>query len=47
MDWLHTNVDGFLDRRHARKYAALMLKVSIIIYMEIHVHVHSTLALRK
>ena len=27
MDWLHTNVDGFIDRRHARKYAALMLKV--------------------
>ncbi|XP_064385358.1 segment polarity protein dishevelled homolog DVL-3-like isoform X2 [Halichondria panicea] len=26
VDWLHTNVDGFIDRRHARKYAALMLK---------------------
>ncbi len=28
VDWLHTNVEGFIDRRHARKYAALMLKVS-------------------
>ena len=27
VDWLHTNVDGFIDRRHSRKYAALMLKV--------------------
>jgi segment polarity protein dishevelled len=30
VDWLHTNVDGFLDRRHARKYAALMLKHGFI-----------------
>ena len=27
VDWLNTNVEGFIDRRHARKYAALMLKV--------------------
>lgn len=27
VDWLHTNMEGFIDRRHARKYAALMLKV--------------------
>ena len=26
VDWLHSNVEGFIDRRHARKYAALMLK---------------------
>lgn len=32
MDWLHTNVDGFIDRRHARKYAALMLKVSLKVW---------------
>lgn len=29
VDWLNSNVEGFLDRRHARKYAALMLKVHI------------------
>jgi hypothetical protein len=29
VDWLHTNVEGFIDRRHARKYAALMLKVGV------------------
>ena len=33
VDWLNSNVEGFQDRRHARKYAALMLKVYI------HVHV--------
>ena len=27
VDWLHNNVEGFIDRRHARKYAAIMLKV--------------------
>ena len=27
VEWLNNNVEGFLDRRHARKYAALMLKV--------------------
>ena len=26
MDWLYSNVEGFIDRRHARKCAALMLK---------------------
>ena len=30
VEWLHTNVEGFLDRRHARKYAALMLKHNFI-----------------
>lgn len=30
VDWLHTNVDGFIDRRHSRKYAALMLKHGFI-----------------
>lgn len=30
VEWLHTHVEGFLDRRHARKYAALMLKHSFI-----------------
>ena len=27
VEWLHNNVEGFIDRRHARKYAAIMLKV--------------------
>lgn len=30
VDWLHSNVEGFIDRRHARKYAALMLKHNFI-----------------
>ena len=30
MEWLNTNVEGFIDRRHARKYAALMLKHNFI-----------------
>lgn len=30
VDWLHNNVDGFIDRRHSRKYAALMLKQGFI-----------------
>ncbi|KAL5491728.1 hypothetical protein EMCRGX_G017080 [Ephydatia muelleri] len=30
VDWLNINVEGFIDRRHARKYAALMLKHGFI-----------------
>ena len=30
VDWLFSNVEGFIDRRHARKYAALMLKHNFI-----------------
>ena len=30
MDWLNSNVEGFIDRRHSRKYAALMLKHNFI-----------------
>ena len=26
VDWLFTNVEGFIDRRHAKKYCSLMLK---------------------
>lgn len=32
VDWLHSNVEGFIDRRHARKYAAIMLKVRSGLY---------------
>ena len=28
VEWLYVNVEGFFDRRHARKYASLLLKVS-------------------
>lgn len=30
VDWLHQRVDGFQDRREARKYAAQMLKAGYI-----------------
>ncbi|XP_018404677.1 PREDICTED: segment polarity protein dishevelled homolog DVL-3 isoform X3 [Cyphomyrmex costatus] len=30
VDWLNTHVEGFLDRRDARKYASLMLKAGYI-----------------
>jgi hypothetical protein len=30
VDWLHTNVEGFADRRDARKYAANLLKAGYI-----------------
>jgi len=30
VDWLNSNVEGFIDRRHSRKYAALMLKHNFI-----------------
>ncbi|XP_051164295.1 segment polarity protein dishevelled homolog DVL-3 isoform X1 [Leptopilina boulardi] len=30
VDWLHTHVEGFIDRRDARKYASLMLKAGFI-----------------
>ena len=30
MDWLHTHVDGFADRRDARKYATNLLKAGYI-----------------
>lgn len=30
VDWLNMKVEGFIDRRHARKYAALMLKHGFI-----------------
>ncbi|XP_046387678.1 segment polarity protein dishevelled homolog DVL-3 isoform X3 [Ischnura elegans] len=30
VDWLHTHVDGFVDRRDARKYASQMLKAGYI-----------------
>ncbi|XP_018372204.1 PREDICTED: segment polarity protein dishevelled homolog DVL-3 isoform X2 [Trachymyrmex cornetzi] len=30
VDWLNTHVEGFLDRREARKYASLMLKAGYI-----------------
>ncbi|XP_014211768.1 segment polarity protein dishevelled homolog DVL-3 [Copidosoma floridanum] len=30
VDWLHTHVKGFIDRRDARKYASLMLKAGFI-----------------
>ena len=30
VEWLQTNVEGFIDRRHARKYSALMLKHNFI-----------------
>jgi len=30
VDWLHTHVDGFQDRRDARKYASHMLKMGYI-----------------
>lgn len=30
VEWLYVNVEGFFDRRHARKYASLLLKVSNI-----------------
>ena len=36
MDWLHSNVEGFIDRRHARKYAALLLKVSVLCGLMLH-----------
>ena len=26
MDWLFSKVEGFIDRRHSKKYASLMLK---------------------
>jgi len=31
VEWLYVNVEGFFDRRHARKYASLLLKVSLIL----------------
>lgn len=30
VDWLHRNVDGFIDRREARKYASNLLKAGFI-----------------
>ncbi|XP_008550418.1 segment polarity protein dishevelled homolog DVL-3 isoform X1 [Microplitis demolitor] len=30
VDWLNTHVEGFIDRRDARKYASLMLKAGFI-----------------
>jgi hypothetical protein len=30
VDWLHAHVEGFLDRRDARKYASQMLKAGYI-----------------
>lgn len=30
VDWLHRNVDGFTDRREARKYAGNLLKAGYI-----------------
>ncbi|CAI5692433.1 unnamed protein product [Oreochromis niloticus] len=30
VDWLHRNVDGFIDRREARKYAGNLLKAGFI-----------------
>ena len=30
VDWLHTHVDGFADRRDARKYATNLLKAGYI-----------------
>ncbi len=30
MDWLHTHVEGFADRRDARKYATNLLKAGYI-----------------
>jgi segment polarity protein dishevelled len=30
VDWLYNNVDGFIDRRHSRKYAAILLKQGFI-----------------
>ena len=30
VDWLHTHVDGFADRRDARKYACNLLKANCI-----------------
>nr|QXY82378.1 dishevelled HduDvl [Halisarca dujardinii] len=30
VDWLFTNVEGFIDRRHAKKYCSLMLKDAYI-----------------
>ena len=30
VDWLHSHVEGFIDRRDARKYASLMLKAGFI-----------------
>ena len=31
VDWLFANVEGFQDRREARKYASKLLKVSVFI----------------
>lgn len=30
VDWLHRNVEGFVDRREARKYAGNLLKAGYI-----------------
>lgn len=30
VDWLHRNVEGFIDRREARKYASNLLKAGFI-----------------
>ncbi len=30
VDWLHTHVEGFADRRDARKYATNLLKANYI-----------------
>lgn len=33
MDWLFAHVEGFQDRRDARKYASKLLKVMLLIFL--------------
>ena len=51
VDWLYSHVEGFQDRREARKYACNLLKVNGVIYQylcsvnSVHYHVECWLTM--